>query len=140
MRSDFDDLLLKNAASNGVKVFEETKVINIEFMGDRPSAAQWQSKSGAQGTIAFDYLVDASGREGIMSTKYLKNRVFTNSLKNIAFWGYWRGGMTYGTGTAREGAPVFEALTGLHSFSFTFCNKAQLLCCRRNRMGVVYPS
>ena len=49
-----------------------------------------------------------------MSTKYLKNRNFTESLKNIATWGYWAGAGTYGEGTARAGAPWFEALTGMN--------------------------
>ena len=48
-----------------------------------------------------------------MSTKYLKNRIVTNSLKNLASWGYWTGGGVYGVGTHKEGAPVFEALTGM---------------------------
>ena len=64
------------------------------------------------GTIAFNYLVDATGRAGLMSTKYLKNRRFTESLKNIAVWGYWTGVGSYGEGTERAGAPWFEALTG----------------------------
>lgn len=64
------------------------------------------------GTIAFNYLVDATGRAGLMSAKYLKNRRFTESLKNIAVWGYWTGVGSYGEGTERAGAPWFEALTG----------------------------
>ena len=95
-----------------MKVFQETKVTGLQFEGDRPVSAEWQSKDGASGKIDFDFLVDSSGREGIMSTRYLKNRVFTQSLKNIASWGYWSGAATYGVGTRREGAPVFEALTG----------------------------
>jgi flavine halogenase len=61
----------------------------------------------------FDYVIDATGRSGIISTKYLKNRHFNESLKNIAVWGYWSGADLYGKGTAREGAPWFEALTGM---------------------------
>ena len=64
------------------------------------------------GTTTFDYVIDATGRAGIMSTLYLKNRRFNASLKNIALWGYWKDVNTYGAGTAREGAPWFEALTG----------------------------
>jgi hypothetical protein len=51
-----------------------------------------------------------------MSTGYLKNRHFNSSLKNVACWGYWCGAGIYGAGTSREGAPWFEALTGLYSF------------------------
>ncbi|PFH53774.1 hypothetical protein AMATHDRAFT_1004 [Amanita thiersii Skay4041] len=63
------------------------------------------------GITTFDYLIDATGRRGIMSTQYLKNRYFNVSLKNIAVWGYWTDVGLYGVGTSREGAPWFEALT-----------------------------
>ncbi|KAK0226141.1 FAD binding domain-containing protein [Armillaria fumosa] len=63
------------------------------------------------GTTTFNYLIDASGRAGVMSTKYLKNRHFNRSLKNIAVWGYWKGVGIYGVGTKKEGSPWFEALT-----------------------------
>ena len=65
--------------------------------------------------ITFDYLVDATGRAGLMSTKYLKNRKFRDSLKNVATWGYWAGTDSYAEGTPRAGAPFFEALTGTDS-------------------------
>ena len=44
--------------------------------------------------------------------RYLKNRKFNDSLKNVAVWGYWRGTGMYGKGTTRENAPYFEALSG----------------------------
>ena len=78
----------------------------------RPVSAFWSRKDGSSGTIKFDYLVDASGRAGIVSTKYLKNRNPNKGLKNIANWGYWKGAKRYGIGTTREGYPYFEALTG----------------------------
>ncbi|KAF8629421.1 hypothetical protein AX15_003471 [Amanita polypyramis BW_CC] len=64
-----------------------------------------------KGTTTFSYLIDATGRNGIMSTRYLKNRHFNASLRNVAVWGYWKNVKTYGKGTVREGAPWFEALT-----------------------------
>lgn len=40
-----------------------------------PVSATWtRKKDGTSGVIKFDYIVDASGRAGIMSTKYLKHR------------------------------------------------------------------
>lgn len=65
-----------------------------------------------EGETTFDYLIDATGRSGILSTRYLKNRHFNASLKNIAIWGYWKNVGGYGAGTPRYGAPWFEALTG----------------------------
>ena len=68
--------------------------------------------SGDKATIIFDYLIDASGRNGIVSNKYLRNRNMNESLKNVACWSYWKGGGVWMSGTNRENAPYFEALTG----------------------------
>ncbi|KFY82826.1 hypothetical protein V498_08440, partial [Pseudogymnoascus sp. VKM F-4517 (FW-2822)] len=123
VRSEADELLFRHAGVSGAKTFEATKVNALQFepyngptMRDVPNpgravSATWSSKDGSSGTIAFDYLVDASGRFGLVCNKYLKNRKFNQSLKNIANWGYWKGGGIYGVGTRKEGCPYFEALT-----------------------------
>ncbi|KAF9476349.1 FAD binding domain-containing protein [Pholiota conissans] len=63
------------------------------------------------GVTKFTYMIDATGRAGILSTRYLKNRHFNASLKNIAVWGYWSNVGQYGAGTSRHGSPWFETLT-----------------------------
>ncbi|KAE8371846.1 hypothetical protein BDV26DRAFT_286439 [Aspergillus bertholletiae] len=121
VRSEADELLFKHATECGVKTFDETKVGSIEFAspdpaaGDaqplgRPVSATWNRKDGSSGTISMDYIVDASGRNGLISTKYLKNRSYNKGLRNVASWGYWKGGGVHGVGTHKEGAPYFEAL------------------------------
>lgn len=82
------------------------------------------------GTTTFDYMVDATGRAGIMSTKYLKNRHFNASLKNVAVWGYWKDVGKYGVGTQREGAPWFEALIGKASCLGCFFRSLNHRCIR----------
>ncbi|KOS43943.1 hypothetical protein ACN38_g5115 [Penicillium nordicum] len=118
IRSECDELMFKHAAKSGAKTFDGAKVTSIEFIPDetnvespgRPVSASWKTKDGRTGIIDFQYLVDASGRAGITSTKYLKNRTFNSYLKNVASWGYWRGATPYGVGTPVEGQPYFEAL------------------------------
>ncbi|KAF5353753.1 hypothetical protein D9757_012941 [Collybiopsis confluens] len=125
VRSEFDDLLLKHARSCGALVYEQTRVTSVNFAEKdttRPISVSWTSTlskqaslratgaAATQGITYFKYLIDTSGREGIMSTKYLENRHWNQTLKNIAVWGYWRNGGSYGVGTTREGAPYFEAL------------------------------
>ncbi|CAL1711240.1 unnamed protein product [Somion occarium] len=128
-RAHFDDILLRHAQASGVDVFEGVRITAIQFVdgrfeGDEPNAlkedweklgkpvsATYVTDGGEKGEIQFDYLVDASGRAGVMSTKYLKNRRYNDSLKNVAIWGYWRGTGMYGRGTERENAPFFEALS-----------------------------
>ncbi|PYH51723.1 NAD(P)/FAD-dependent oxidoreductase [Aspergillus niger CBS 101883] len=120
VRSECDDLMFKHASNSGARAFDGVKVTAIEFdpldesaIDDhpgRPVSASWKAKDGRTGSISFDYLVDASGRAGIASTKYLKSRTYNSYLKNVASWGYWRGATPYGVGTSVEGQPYFEAL------------------------------
>ncbi|MCI0519455.1 MAG: tryptophan 7-halogenase [Chloroflexi bacterium] len=96
VRSDFDLFLLEHARSQGVKVFEGVEVRGIGFDGERPVSAQWlvkhsdNGRSGKQGEIRFEYLIDASGRNGVMANHYLKNRRYHKMFQNIAVWGYWQ--------------------------------------------------
>lgn len=125
VRSECDQILFEHAGDSGAKVFDGVKVNAIEFQSTgcqeghsnsnlgRPVSASWARKDKtASGTIRFQYLVDASGRAGLISTKYMKNRRYNEGLKNIATWGYFEGAGTYGTGTPAEGGPFFPRLQG----------------------------
>ncbi|EDR11534.1 uncharacterized protein LACBIDRAFT_247116, partial [Laccaria bicolor S238N-H82] len=116
VRSEFDQMLLNHARSTGASVYEKTKVEAITFCPSdpkRPISVEWShaAEVPVRGTTTFTHLIDATGRAGLMSTKYLKNRHFNASLKNIAVWGYWRDVGGYGLGSKRQGSPWFEALT-----------------------------
>ncbi|KAF5345340.1 hypothetical protein D9758_008428 [Tetrapyrgos nigripes] len=139
-RAEFDLLLLNHSRICGASVYERTKVTSVSFSDDDRSKpvsvtyshvpppaplsppasptlgrdekeASIPEPQALTGTMTFDYLIDASGRAGILSTRYHKNRHFNASLKNIAIWGYWRCVGTYGMDTPRQGSPWFEALT-----------------------------
>ncbi|KAH9485155.1 Flavin-dependent halogenase armH1 [Psilocybe cubensis] len=75
------------------------------------SVKNFTASGPSHGKTSFTYLIDATGRAGILSTRYFKNRHFNVSLKNIAVWGYWQNTGHYGVGSRRQGAPWFEALT-----------------------------
>ncbi len=120
-------MIFRHAEKSGALTFDGTKVNEINFVpyeekdipmdpkvanSGRPVSATWSRKDGSSGTIKFDYLIDASGRAGLISTKYLKNRRLNEGLKNIANWTYWKGADQYGVGTERENSPFFEALKG----------------------------
>ncbi|PSR81494.1 hypothetical protein BD289DRAFT_393427 [Coniella lustricola] len=77
----------------------------------KPVSATWTRKEDSTtGSIKFDYIIDASGRVGILNTKYLKNRHYNTTLKNVANWAYFKEAGIYGEGTKRAGVPIFEAL------------------------------
>lgn len=84
-RSEFDHLLLRHAEDCGALVFQSCRVLSIQFQTDtdassdddskpaapgRPISATYMTSSGVKGEITFDFLIDASGRAGIMTTKY----------------------------------------------------------------------
>ncbi|PHH72942.1 hypothetical protein CDD80_4166 [Ophiocordyceps camponoti-rufipedis] len=116
IRSEADDMLFKHAITSGVHAFDDTKVNSIHFQDadsglGRPVSASWTRGDGSSGIVRFQYLVDASGRDGMVSKRHLNNRKFKDNLKNVATWGYWTGSETYGTpGTVSENMPYFETL------------------------------
>lgn len=108
VRSEFDKLMLDHASSQGARVFEGIEVRSLTFdPNGRPCSARWQARDGANGhgeesgEISFDYLIDASGRAGVMATHYLRSRRYHNIFQNIAIWGYWDNANRMATG--REG-------------------------------------
>lgn len=127
MRSESDEILFRHAAESGAKAFENVSLKSINFEPckhdgyvteqklanpGRPVSADWLTKDGQSGTIRFDYLVDATGRAGIMSNKYLKDRKFNETFRNIALWGYYKGNIPPNPGTDRENVPTFEGMRG----------------------------
>ena len=110
VRSEFDKMLLDDAQSQGVKVFQGVEVRGLSFDSDRPRRAQWRQKSasnlngsgGSTGEISFDFLIDASGRSGIMSTRYLRNRRYHTVFQNVAIWAYWKNADRMATGRAGD--------------------------------------
>jgi flavin-dependent dehydrogenase len=93
LRADFDQLLLEYAKSQGVTVMEGAEVKQLRFDGARPRTAIWSSTAqdthAQEQEIGFDYLIDASGRAGVMTTRHLRTRRYHEVFKNIATWGYW---------------------------------------------------
>ena len=109
IRSEFDHLLFEHARESGAMTVDECAVTEIVFDGDRPTAARYQAKDGRAGTMRFDFLVDASGLNGIMATRYLKNSTFQETFMNVAVVRYWKN--TKRIEGERAGAILVESLT-----------------------------
>jgi flavin-dependent dehydrogenase len=105
-RSEFDHALLEHAKSQGVAAFDGVEVQSLAFDGERPRSAHWTRKGAgnggaSEGEIEFDFLIDASGRAGLMANRYMHNRRFHKVFQNIGIWAYWEGADRMATG--REG-------------------------------------
>lgn len=107
VRSEFDQCLLDHARDQGARVFQGVEVRKLIFDEEdprRPVAAVLAptGRPADAWEIHFDHLVDASGRGGLMSTRYLDNRYYHEVFKNVAVWGYWENARPF-TGK-KEGA------------------------------------
>ena len=92
IRSEFDHIMLKNAAAQGAGVHQNVKVNKVNFDGERPVSADYHDRaSNSSGTVQFRYLVDCSGRAGIIGKEHLQARRFHHVFKNVAIWSYWKG-------------------------------------------------
>jgi flavin-dependent dehydrogenase len=93
-RAEFDELLLRQAERLGARVREGRRVTEIVFSDNGvPVAAEWaEPDTGLAGRHEFDYLIDASGRAGLIANRHLSGRRFHESFKNVAFWAYWENG------------------------------------------------
>lgn len=80
-RAEFDDLLLRNAARQGVEVCEQTPVTSIDLSDP--------AKVIANGNLEARFVVDASGHASVVGQQ-LGGRVDVPSLKKIAFFAHYR--------------------------------------------------
>lgn len=94
-RSEFDQLLLDHAEENGVRVRTGVSARGVRFDGGRPVAVDCVPRDGAPYVIDdFDFLIDASGRHGLLSARHFGDRKPLDNLRNVAIWGYWDGATT----------------------------------------------
>ncbi|MBF6520506.1 NAD(P)/FAD-dependent oxidoreductase [Nocardia farcinica] len=91
-RAAFDEILLRNAAEQGATVIEGATVTDVVFEGDRPAAVEWKAAGEDEiRTIPCDFLVDASGRYGLLANRRFGMRRQHPAFRNVAVWSYWRG-------------------------------------------------
>jgi flavin-dependent dehydrogenase len=88
-RATYDDILLRNAGAQGAEVVENATVDGVRFEGDRPVAATWTDGDGSVHETRFDFLVDASGRAGVLSRQHFNMRRPHEVFQNVAVWSYW---------------------------------------------------
>jgi len=68
-RSEFDQLLFENARSKGVDCMEATRVTSVERQPDGTFSVGASDKLGQNLTLRARYVVDASGRDCLLSSR-----------------------------------------------------------------------
>jgi flavin-dependent dehydrogenase len=89
-RARFDQILLEHAAELGATVLQPARVTALHVDGDRPTGADVALDGGETVRIDARFVVDASGRAGLLTRRF-GTRVVDPILRNIATFGYWRG-------------------------------------------------
>ncbi len=88
VRSEFDHILLQNAAAHGVDVREEHQVVEVREDNGRVTGVKYLHDR-KEGEIDCRILVDASGQTAILSRK-LGLHQWDEHFNNLAVFGYYR--------------------------------------------------
>lgn len=89
-RSEFDEMLLRNAEKKGAEVREETKVLNFLYEGDRVVGVKAKGADGEEYEVTAPVTLDSSGRDAVFQTKK-KWRKRDPKLNKIAIWTLFKG-------------------------------------------------
>jgi flavin-dependent dehydrogenase len=90
LRSEFDEMMLRNAADFGVDVREETRVVDVFFEGDRQTGLRVRAKDGSEESLTPPVIIDASGQSSLIANR-LKLRQPDPKLKKASVWAYFKG-------------------------------------------------
>ena len=87
-RADFDHLLLKHAAEQGVEVREKTSVREVLFEGGRAAGVTAVSEGGEPEQLRAKVVVDATGQDALLA-KRLGIRSFDKNLKRAGLFAHY---------------------------------------------------
>lgn len=91
-RSEFDQLLLDNAAEHGVEVRRGLAVTSVLFDGDRARGVRVQTAGGESGELSARVVVDATGQSALIANGFGLLNVEPN-LKNVAYFSHFEGAL-----------------------------------------------
>src|SRR3984885_313389 len=89
-RQDFDKMLYEHARECGADAREGHEVVNVEQRGPRETRLDVRTDDGRSYRLQASYVVDASGRDALLSTKR-KLRRKNSQHQSAAIFGHYRG-------------------------------------------------
>jgi len=93
-RSEFDKLLLDNAAEQGVEVRQGVQVVRFELDGPRGVSVVARAENGSESTVEAQLLIDATGQSSLLAGR-LGLREMDAELKNFAVFSHFEGASRY---------------------------------------------
>jgi flavin-dependent dehydrogenase len=109
LRSEFDHMMLRNAAEHGVEVHEGARVIEVLFEGQKAVGVRVVLADGKEHEVRAKVVVDASGQSSMIMSR-LGLREWDPVLKKAALWTYWEG--AYRDAGKDEGATMVLQVEG----------------------------
>jgi flavin-dependent dehydrogenase len=104
-RSEFDQVLLKNASAKGAAVIEECKVTGVSFLADGGALATARHGDGRISRWHTRFVVDASGRDTLLANQFgIKRR--NPKHASAALFGHFSGAKRH-PGTAAGNISIF---------------------------------
>ncbi len=113
IRSQFDLMMLENAAEQGVEVHQQTRVLEVLFEGDRAVGVRIQKSGGSTEEVRATVVVDASGQSTMLQNRF-KLRLWDPVLNKGAIWTYFEG--AYRDTGRDEGATMVIQTTNKHGW------------------------
>jgi len=89
-RAQFDHMLFQHAKERGAHGYDETRVLQIQFDGQRATGVHLQRAAAPPQEITAPVVVDATGQQAMIANR-LGLRVENPKLRKAAIWGYYRG-------------------------------------------------
>lgn len=89
-RSEFDEMLYKNAAAKGADCRDRTRLVDVRFDGERVRGVQLKTADGETVEVGCRVVVDATGFQSALGTR-LGEREANPLLRNASIWTYYQG-------------------------------------------------
>ncbi|MCE9604398.1 MAG: tryptophan 7-halogenase [Planctomycetia bacterium] len=108
-RQEFDLMMLRNAAEQGVDVHEGVRVLDVIYEGTRAVGVKIVDEGGTHREVRADVVIDAAGQSCLIQDR-LGLREWDPVLKKAAVWTYWKG--AYRDQGRDEGATIVMQTQG----------------------------
>jgi flavin-dependent dehydrogenase len=100
-RDEFDDILLRVAARQGARVFEQVAVRQVHVESSDTAVTCVDVQTGKEYRVSAPFIIDASGQAAVIA-RQLGFREFDKDLRFMSTWGYYENSSYIAEGGAIE--------------------------------------
>lgn len=91
-RDIFDELLLKHAATQGARVFQQVAARDARLELEQPEVRYLDKRGGGtrEGLIRCRFVVDASGSAAVLAGQFKSKRLIDSRMRFLSLWGHFK--------------------------------------------------